>query len=132
VKNLTAAAYFLMIIGGGLTIATGFVVLLSQVTNNYYFRLVPSLSGTADWVYGSSLSFLSGLAVLYLGQRFVHDHDNESRSALLIVPVALIGVYALLISNVFLYDSIFFSGPPISFAGGIAGALFNRVDPSAN
>jgi hypothetical protein len=122
-----------MIIGGGLTIATAFVVLLYQVANSYYSRLLfPNLSVAASWVVDFPLLLLSGLAVLYLGQRFANDPDNESRSALLIVLVSLIGVYALVNSNFFLYVSIFFSGPPISFVGGIAGALFNRVGLSAN
>jgi hypothetical protein len=127
-KNLAILAYVLMIIGGALTISTAISVLFSGATVNYYGRIFPILSGNGNVTITFVLTMLPGLAVLYLGQRFAGDPKAETISALAVAAVSVISLFAVLNSVVYIYIGLIYSGPPISFAGGIAGALFNRIE----
>jgi len=126
-KNLSILAYVLMIVGGGLTVSTGISVLMSISSLSYYARFYPAFSGL-NQLTTFALMLVPGLVVLYLGQRFAGNPEAETRSALVAAAVSLIGLFAVINSAVSLYAGLFFSGPAISFVGGIAGALFNRVN----
>jgi hypothetical protein len=131
-KNLTILAYALMIIGGAMTISTSIAVLFSGTEIAYYGRFFPVFSGSGSPLVTFALLLVSGLIGLYLGQRFVRDPKAETRSALACAAISILGIYTLLASGAYIYIGLFFSGPPVSFVGGVAGALFNRVEIPAN
>ncbi len=128
-KNLSIISYVLMIVGAGLTIASGISVVMSVSSLSYYARFYQAVAGL-NQLTTFALMLVPGLVVLYLGQRFGRDPEAETRSALVVAAVSLISLFAVANSAVILYAGLFFSGPTISFVGGITGALFNRVDLS--
>jgi hypothetical protein len=124
-KNLAILAYVVMIIGGGMTISTSIGILFVGTVSNYYGRVF-IFSGT-NVVTTFALTLLPGLAVLYLGQRFARNPEAGTIAALAAAGVSVVSLFAVLSSDVYLIFGFFFSGPPISFVGGIAGAFFNRI-----
>jgi hypothetical protein len=112
--------------GEGLTIVTAITALLSVVLSPYFYRFFPILFGTGLAPITFALTPLPGPVVLYLGQRFAGQPEAETISALVVAAVSAVSLFAVLNSNLYLVSGLFLSGPPVSYVGGIAGALLNR------
>ena len=119
-------AYYLIMIGGSLTIVTAIIILIGGSLNGYYARFFPFVN-YLNQLTAFALALASGLAVIYLGRRFLRKPDTQLQSGLAIAVVSIIGLVAIVGSGVSLYVGILNSGPPISFAGGVTGAFLVRT-----
>ena len=117
-------------VGGSLTIVTAIIILVGGNLNAYYSRFFPVFS-ELNQITAFALTLLPGLAVLYLGQRFLRKPKTQLQSGLAVAAVSIISLIGIVGSGVSVYVGIFFSGPPISFAGGIIGALLSRSGDSS-
>jgi hypothetical protein len=119
-------AYYLIMAGGSLTIVTSLVTVFYGALYSYYnrFFLVSGYLGQPEVIV---LTLLPGLGVLYLGQRFLKRPEKQLQTGLLVAAISVVGLFGVVGSAAFLYVGIFFSGPPISFTGGIIGAFLNRT-----
>ncbi len=115
-------AYYLMITGGSLTLLTAGVILLSAIFSPFYRYSLISPAPLYP-LPASVLTLLPALAVLYFGQRFLRTLEAQTESALLVAIMSVISLVGVMGSGAFLYLGLFFSGPPISFVGGLTGAL---------
>jgi len=122
-------AYYLIMTGGSLTIITAIVILVGGTLNSYYARFFP-IFANLNQVTAFALTLLPGLAVLYLGQRFLRKPKTELQSGLAVAAVSIISLVGIVGSGVSVYVGILFSGPPISFTGGITGAFLSRAGGS--
>ncbi|TMI25525.1 hypothetical protein E6H30_05565 [Candidatus Bathyarchaeota archaeon] len=68
--------------------------------------------------------------MLYLGQRFLRKPKTQLQSGLAVAAVSIISLVGIVGSGVSVYVGILFSGPPISFTGGITGAFLSRAGGS--
>jgi hypothetical protein len=125
----TMPAYYLIMGGGSLTIVTSIVILLGESLISYN-RFIPIFTGI-NQITAFPLTLLPGLAVLFLGQRFLRNPRTQLQTGLAIAAISIVSLAAIVGSGVVLYIGVFFSGPPISFAGGIIGAFLNRVGGSS-
>jgi len=75
---------------------------------------------------------LPGLAVLYLGQRFLKKPEKQLQTGLAVATVSVISLFVIVGSAASLYLGVFFLGPPISFTGGIIGAFLNRIEDASS
>jgi hypothetical protein len=123
-------AYYLIMGGGSLTIVTSLVILFSGALNSYYTRFFPIFS-SINLLTAFALTLLPGLAVLYLGQRFLNKPKNQLRNALAVAALSIVSLFGIVGSTVSIYVGILFSGPPISFTGGIIGAFLSRTGDSS-
>jgi hypothetical protein len=117
--------FYLIITGGSLTIVTSLVTVFGGALNSYYNRFF-LFSGYLSEPEAIVLTLLPGLGVLYLGQRFLKKPEKQLQTGLLVAAISVVGLFGVVGSAAFLYVGIFFSGPPISFTGGIIGAIMNR------
>jgi hypothetical protein len=123
-------AYYLILGGGSLTIVTSLVTAFGGALNSYYSRFFPFF-GYVSQLEVFVLTLLPGLAVLYLGQRFLKKPEKQLQTCLAVVALSVISLFVIVGSAASLYLGVFFSGPPISFTGGIIGAFLNRAgDPA--
>jgi hypothetical protein len=122
-------AYYLIMTGGSLTIVTSLVTAFGGALNSYYSRFFPFF-GYVSELEVFVLTLVPGLAVLYLGQRFLKKPERQLQTGLAIVAISVISLFAIAGSAASLYLGVFFSGPPISFTGGIIGAFLNRTGDS--
>src|SRR5207245_11452960 len=74
-----------------------------------------------------ALTLLPGLAVLCLGQRFLRKPKTQLQSGLAVAAVSIISLVGIVGSGDSVYVGILFSGPPISFTGGITGPFLSRA-----
>jgi hypothetical protein len=123
-------AYYLIMTGGSLTIVTAIIILIGGTLNSYYSRFFP-IFANLNQLTAFPLTLLPGLAVLYLGQRFLRKPETQLQSGVAIVIFSIIGLFAIVASGVSIYTGILFSGPPISFVGGIIGAFLSRAGASS-
>ncbi len=123
-------AYYLMITGGGLTLLTAGVILLSAIFSPFYRYSLISPAPLYP-LPSSILTLLPALAVLYFGQRFLTRPETQTESALLVAIMSVISLVGVMGSGAFLYLGLFLSGPPISFVGGLTGALLKRSRDSS-
>ena len=103
----TMPAYYLMIIGASLTITSSISVYISRVdsgTSGSYVFVIP---------------LLLGIAIVYLGQQFYRKPAVQFERAVEIAAVSLVALF-------FLRPILFITGPSISFAGAMLGALLTR------
>jgi hypothetical protein len=117
--------FYLIITGGSLTIVTSLVTVFGGALNSYYNRFF-LFSGYLSEPEAIVLTLLPGLGVLYLGQRLLKKPEKQLQTGLLVAAISVVGLFGVVGSAAFLYVGIFFSGPPISFTGGIIGAIMNR------
>jgi hypothetical protein len=123
-------AYYMIMGGGSLTIVTSVVILLGGSLDSYYGRFFPIFTNI-NLVTAFALTLLPGLAVLYLGQRFLRKPESQLETGLAVAALSMISLFGIVGSAVSIYVGILFSGPPISFTGGIIGALLNRAASSS-
>jgi hypothetical protein len=129
----STVAYYLMVIGGSLTIMTSIIMLVGSLPGSYYNRYIPFFNTTPlPLLYSFTMTILPGLATLWLGQRFLRKPDGQTKTALAVVALSIVSVFAVVNWDVFLYTGVLFSGPPICFTGGLLGALSGRTSISAN
>jgi hypothetical protein len=119
-------AYYLIMAGGSLTIVTSLVTAFGGALNSYYSRFFPFFGYVNQWEV-FVLTLVGGLAVLYLGQRFLKKPEMQLQTGLAVVAISVISLFAIAGSAASLYLGVFFSGPPISFTGGIIGGFLNRT-----
>ncbi len=118
--------YYLIMTGGSLTIVTSIVILFGGTLNSYYNRFFP-IFASINLLTAFALTLLPGLAILYLGQRFLRKPQNQLQTGLAVALLSVISLFAIVSAAVSIYVGILFSGPPISFTGGIIGAFMNRT-----
>ncbi|SRR5713226_2592533 len=123
-------AYYLIMTGGSLTIVTSIIILIGGNLNGYYARFFPVFS-ELNQITAFALTLVPGLAVIYLGQRFLRKPQNQLQSGLAVAVVSVISLVAVVGSGVSIYIGILFSGPPVSFAGGLTGAFLSRAGESS-
>ncbi len=128
----TTPPYYLIMTGGCLTIVTSIVILFGGALNSYYNRFFP-IFASINLVTAFALTLLPGLAMLYLGQRFLRKPQNQLQTRLAVAVLSVISLFAIVGSGVSIYVGILFSGPPVSFTGGVIGAFLNRtgIQPAA-
>ena len=119
-------AYYLIMVGGSLTIVSSLVTAFGGYLVTYYSRFFP-IFGNISQLEVIVLTLLPGLGVLYLGQRFLKKPEKQMQTGLAIAAISVIGLFAIVGSAASIYLGVFFSGPPISFTGGIIGAFLNRT-----
>jgi hypothetical protein len=73
-------AYYMIMGGGSLTIVTSVVILFGGTLNSYYGRFFPIFTNI-NVLTAFALTLLPGLAVLYLGQRFLRNPRTSYRRA---------------------------------------------------
>jgi hypothetical protein len=117
-------AYYLIMSGGSLTVVTSLVILFSGALNSYYNRFFP-IFASINLLTAFALTLLPVLAVLYLGLWFLNKPKNKLRIGLAVAALSIVSLFVIVGSGVSIYVGIFFSGPPISFTGGIIGAFLN-------
>jgi hypothetical protein len=118
--------YYLIMTGGSLTIVASLVTAFGGALIPYYSRFYPFF-GYVSQLEVILLTLLPGLGVLYLGQRFLKKPEKQLQTGLAIAAISVISLFAIVGSAASLYLGVFFSGPPISFTGGIIGAFINRT-----
>jgi len=123
-------AYYMIMGGGSLTIVTSIVILFGGTLNSYYGRFFPILTNI-NVPTAFALTLLPSLAVLYLGQWFLREPKSQLQTGLAVAALSIISLFGIVGSAVSLYVGIFFSGPPISFTGGIIGAFLSRTGDSS-
>jgi hypothetical protein len=123
-------AYYLIVTGGSLTIVTSLVTAFGGALNSYYSRFFPFF-GYVNQLEVFVLTMLPGLAVLYLGQRFLRKPEKRLQTGLAVVALSVVSLFVIVGSAASLYLGVFFSGPPISFTGGIVGAFLDRASVSS-
>jgi len=123
-------AYYLIMMGGSLTIVTSLVTAFGGALNSYYSRFFPFF-GYVNQLEVFVLTMLPGLAVLYLGQRFLRKPEKRLQTGLAVVALSVVSLFVIVGSAASLYLRVFFSGPPISFTGGIVGAFLDRASVSS-
>ena len=121
--------YYLIMTGGSLTIVTGIVTVFGGALNSYYSRFFPFF-GYVSQLMVFVLTMLPGLAVLYLGQRFLRNPKAQLQTGLVVAGISVISLFAIVGSAASLYLGVFFSGPPISFTGGLVGAFLSKAGES--
>jgi len=119
-------SYYLMMMGGSLTIVSSLVTSFGGYLFTYYRRFFP-IFGYVNQLEVIALTLLPGLAVLYLGQRFLKKPEKQLQTGLAVAAISVISLFAIVGSAASIYLGVFFSGPPISFTGGIIGAFLNRT-----
>jgi hypothetical protein len=119
-------AYYLIMAGGSLTIVTSLVTAFGGALNSYYSRFFPFF-GYVNQLEVFVLTLLPGLGVLYLGQRFLKRPERHVQTCLAVLALSVISLFVIVGSAASLYLGVFFSGPPISFTGGVIGAFLNRT-----
>jgi hypothetical protein len=117
-------SYYLIMTGGCLTITTSIVILFSGTLNSYYYRFFPVFTDL-NQLTAFALTLLPGLAVLYLGQLFLKK-PNQLQIGLAVAGLSIVSLFAIVGSAVSIFVGVIFSGPPISFTGGIIGAFLKR------
>jgi hypothetical protein len=128
--STTPPTYYLIMTGGCLTIVTSIVILFGGALNSYYSRFFPIFTNL-NMPTALALTLLPGLAVLYLGRRFIRKPESQLQTGLVVAALSIISLLGVVGSAVSLYVGIFFSGPPISFTGGIIGAFLSRSRDSS-
>jgi hypothetical protein len=123
-------AYYLIMTGGSLTIVTSLVTVFGGALNSYYSRFFPFF-GYVNQLEVFVLTMLPGLAVLYLGQRFLRKPEKRMQTGLAVVALSVVSLFVIVGSAASLYLGVFFSGPPISFTGGMVGAFLDRASGSS-
>jgi hypothetical protein len=123
-------AYYLIMTGGSLTIVTSLVTAFGGALNSYYSRFFPFF-GYVNQLEVFVLTMLPGLAVLYLGQRFLKKPEKRLQTGLAVVALSVVSLFVIVGSAASLYLGVFFSGPPISFTGGMVGAFLDRASGSS-
>jgi hypothetical protein len=123
-------AYYMIMGGGSLTIVTSVIILFGETLNSYYGRFFPIFTNI-NQLTAFALTLLPGLAILYLGQRFLRNPKNQLQTGLAVAVLSIISLVGIVSSAVSIYVGIFFSGPPISFTGGIIGAFLSRASVSS-
>jgi hypothetical protein len=126
VPTSSTPAYYLIMIGGSLTIVTSIIILVGGTLNAYYARFFP-IFADLNQLTAFGLTIVPGLAVLYLGQRFLRKPETQLQSGLAVAVISTISLVAIIASGVSIYIGILYSGPPISFAGGITGAFLGKA-----
>jgi hypothetical protein len=122
--------YYLIMTGGSLTIVTSLVTAFGGALNSYYSRFFPFF-GYVNQLEVFVLTMLPGLAVLYLGQRFLKKPEKRLQTGLAVVALSVVSLFVIVGSAASLYLGVFFSGPPISFTGGMVGAFLDRASGSS-
>jgi len=122
--------YYMIMGGGSLTIVTSIIILLGGTLNSYYGRFFPIFTNI-NVPTAFALTLLPGLAVLYLGQRLLRKPESQLQTGLAVAALSIISLFGIVGSAVSIYVGILFSGPPISFTGGIIGAFLNRAAGSS-
>ncbi len=108
-----------------MTIVTSVVILFGGSLNSYYGRFFPIFTNI-NMLTAFALTLLPSLAMLYLGQRFLRKPESQLQTGLAVAALSMISLFGVVGSAVSIYVGIFFSGPPISFTGGIIRAFLNR------
>ncbi len=121
-------SYYLMIIGGSLTIMASIIILFAASGQAYYRLFIPTSNAFPLYFV---LALLPGLVTLWLSQRFLARPEAEIRSAVAVALLSIVSLYAVMFGDAFLYDGIFYSGPPIAFTGSLLGAMSSRASRSA-
>ena len=119
-------AYYLIMAGGSLTVVSSLVTAFGAELIPYYSRFFP-IFGYISQLEVFVLTLLPGLAILYLGQRFLKKPEKQLQTGLAVAAISVISLFAIVDSTASIYLGVFFSGPPISFTGGIIGAFLNRT-----
>ena len=123
-------AYYLIMSGGTLTIISSIVILLAGTLNSYYVRFFPIFTAL-NQLTSFTLTIVPGLAILYFGQLFLRQPETQLQSGLVVAGLSIISLVAIVGSAVEIYVGIFFSGPPISFVGGLTGAFLSKAGASS-
>ena len=123
-------AYYMIMGGGSLTIVSSAVILFGGTLNSYYGRFFPIFTNI-NVPTAFALTLLPSLAVLYLGQRFLRKPGSQLQTGLAVAALSIISLFGVVGSAVSIYVGILFSGPPISFSGGIIGAFLDRAAGSS-
>ena len=100
-------AYYLIMTGGSLTIATSIVILFGQSLSSYYGRFFP-IFGEINVVTAFALTILPGLVVLYLGQRFLRKPESQLQTCMAVAALSIVSLFAVVGSAVSIYVGIFF------------------------
>jgi hypothetical protein len=123
-------AYYMIMGGGSLTIVTSVIILFGGTLNSYYGRFFPIFTNI-NMLTAFALTLLPGLSVLYLGQWFLRKPNSQLQTGLAVAALSIISLFGIVGSAVSIYVGILFSGPPISFTGGIIGAFLSRTGDSS-
>jgi hypothetical protein len=100
-------AYYLIMSGGSLTVVTSLVILFNGALNSYYNRFFP-IFASINLLTAFALTLLPGLAVLYLGLRFLNKPKNQLRIGLAVAALSIVSLFAIVGSGVSIYVGIFF------------------------
>jgi hypothetical protein len=123
-------AFYIIMGGGSLTIVTSVIILFGGTLNSYYGRFFPIFTNI-NMLTAFALTLLPGLAVLYLGQWFLRKPEYQLQTGLAVAALSMMSLFGIVGSAVSIYVGILFSGPPISFTGGIIGAFLSRTGDSS-
>lgn len=122
-------AYYLIMIGGSLTLVSSVIILIGGAYNAYYSRFY-AIFADLNQITAFALTLMPGLAIIYLGQRFLRKPESQLPLGIAVAIVSLVSLFGIIGSGVFVAIGILNSGPPISFAGGITGAFLVRTGSS--
>src|SRR5690349_15012569 len=95
-------AYYLIMAGGSLTIVTSLVTVFGGALNSYCNRFF-LVSGFLSQPEVIVLTLLPGLAVLYLGQRFLKNPEKQLQTGLAIAAISVISLFAIVDSTASIY-----------------------------
>ncbi len=115
-------AYYLTVFGGGLSLSSSIVIFtagLSPSVERFVFAYSAYFNEPA------ALIFIvpSSLVTLYLSKSYLERPQTRRTVSLIVTVMSVISLTGVVWSGLFLVLGLFFSGPPISFVGGLVGLL---------
>ncbi len=119
-------AYYLMMLGSSLTLVTAIVMIIPNAINSYYSRFFPIFSGF-NLATSFLLTFLPAVAALFLAHLYYTRPSTRLVAGLLVVGLSVVSLFGVVGSGVTIYEGLLFSGPPLSFTGGIIGAFLSKT-----
>jgi hypothetical protein len=119
-------AYYLMMIGASLTITSSIVMLVVNLLGeaSRFFPLYTPLGFGTSFI----LTLLPGVATLVVAHLYYSRPATRLVSGLIVAILSMVSLVGIIGSpTIIIYYGDIFSGPPISFAGGIIGAFLSRT-----
>lgn len=119
-------AYYMMMIGSSLTIVTAVIMIIPNSINSYYGRFLSIYAGF-NLATSFFLTLLPALACVFLSHLYYTRPPTRLAAGLLITALSIVSLVGVVGSGVAVYEGVVFSGPPISFIGGIIGAFLSKT-----
>lgn len=116
--------YYLIIAGGALTLLTSIAAASSAVL--YYERFLPLYFGSFNEPTALILTLLPSIVILYLGRLYLSRPGTKRTASLIVIVMSVVSTLGVVLSGYSPVLGLFFSGPPISFLGGIFGLASDR------